>query len=251
MKRKIIFVATASLFAEGLLAQALPTDGTLSANGHVMLLNPNGVLFGSSAVVNVGSLTASTGTISDDAFMAAATSIAIAGATTGSIENRGTITASSAGLVAFVAPSVVNSGVITALGGRIVLGGAQAATISFNGGLYELAVGEGVAGSSVTNSGTLRTATTTTGAVPSGTIVLSAPEVDNVVSGAINLSGIQRANRIEVNGGVVTLRSDLDASMVAGSSGKANVHNGAQIQDAVDIARTGATIDVFGGTYAE
>jgi filamentous hemagglutinin family protein len=317
MKRKIIFVATASLFAEGLLAQALPTggtltrgagsidtagsamtvtqtsqraifdfttynigagasvtyaqpgasavavsrvplsagrsqiDGTLSANGHVMLLNPNGVLFGSSAVVNVGSLTASTGTINDDAFMAAATSIAIAGATTGSIENRGTITASSAGLVAFVAPSVVNSGVITALGGRIVLGGAQAATISFNGGLYELAVGEGVAGSSVTNSGTLRTATTTTGAVPSGTIVLSAPEVDNVVSGAINLSGIQRANRVEVHGGVVTLSSDLDASAVAGTSGAARVSAGAQIQDAVDVVRAGATIDVYGGTYAE
>ena len=317
MKRRILFLAVAALFAEGPLAQTLPTggsvtrgagsigtagsamtvtqtsqraifdfttynigagasvtyaqpgasavavsrvplaagrsqiDGTLSANGHVMLLNPNGVLFGSGAVVNVGSLTATTGSIHDDSFMAAAASIAIAGATTGSIENRGTITASSSGLVAFVAPSVVNSGVITAVGGRIVLAGAQAATLSFNGGLYEVAVGEGIGGSSVTNSGTLRTAATSSGAVPSGTILLSAPEVESVVSGAINLSGIQRANRIEVHGGVVTLSSDLDAAAVAGTSRAATVSAGAQIQDAVDVVRAGATIDVHGGAYTE
>src|SRR5262245_49805289 len=31
-------------------------DGALTANGHVMVLNPNGVIFGSTAVVNVGGL---------------------------------------------------------------------------------------------------------------------------------------------------------------------------------------------------
>jgi filamentous hemagglutinin family protein len=35
-------------------------DGALSANGQVFILNPNGVLFGSSAQVTVGGLLAST-----------------------------------------------------------------------------------------------------------------------------------------------------------------------------------------------
>jgi len=116
-------------------------DGALTTGvngGHVMILNPNGVLFGANAVVNVGSLTASTGHINDDAFMASDTAaIAITGATTGSITNLARpsasyptagITVAQTGLVALVAPSVVNSGVITATKGRIVLASAEEAT---------------------------------------------------------------------------------------------------------------------------
>ncbi|MDP3827840.1 MAG: filamentous hemagglutinin N-terminal domain-containing protein, partial [Polaromonas sp.] len=44
--------------------------GNLSANGRVFLLNPNGVLFGSGASVNVGGLVASTMSLSDARFMA-------------------------------------------------------------------------------------------------------------------------------------------------------------------------------------
>lgn len=40
-------------------------NGTLSANGHVFVVNPSGVLFGSKAQVNVGGLVASTLDISD------------------------------------------------------------------------------------------------------------------------------------------------------------------------------------------
>ena len=44
--------------------------GNLSANGKVFLVNPNGVLFGRSASVNVGALVASTRNISNRDFMA-------------------------------------------------------------------------------------------------------------------------------------------------------------------------------------
>ena len=40
-------------------------DGALSGNGHVYVINPNGVLFGKNASVDVGSLVASTARISD------------------------------------------------------------------------------------------------------------------------------------------------------------------------------------------
>ena len=44
--------------------------GSLSANGKVFLLNPNGILFGKGAQVNVGGLVASTLSITDSDFMA-------------------------------------------------------------------------------------------------------------------------------------------------------------------------------------
>ena len=228
----------------GLGGGASAIDGTLSANGHVMLLNPNGVMFGATAVVNVAGLIASTGNINDTQFMASATApVAITGATTGSISNQGNITVTGAGLAAFVAPSLSNSGHIVASSGRITLASAQAATVSFNGGLYEIAVNQGVAGGSIANSGTLSAA--------GGTIVLSALDAANVVSGAINLSGIQQASRIEVHGAHVALMSDLDAPVVTGTSRVVDVCHCGHIQDGIDIAATGATVNVDAGTYAE
>ena len=45
-------------------------SGTLTANGLVLLMNPNGVLFKSGASINVGSLIATTGTVDQSYFLA-------------------------------------------------------------------------------------------------------------------------------------------------------------------------------------
>ena len=42
----------------------------MTANGQVFLINPNGVLFGQGAKIDVGSLVASTTNISNENFMA-------------------------------------------------------------------------------------------------------------------------------------------------------------------------------------
>ncbi|MEO6017625.1 MAG: filamentous hemagglutinin N-terminal domain-containing protein, partial [Polaromonas sp.] len=78
--------------------------GSLSANGTVMLMNPNGVLFGPGAAVNVASLIATTGNIDVNNFINTGGAL-ITGAT-GSISSQGALTAQGAGLVALVAPSV-------------------------------------------------------------------------------------------------------------------------------------------------
>ena len=81
--------------------------GTMTANGMVLLMNPNGVMFHQGANINVGSLIVTTGTINQASFEAGGT-FGITGVTTGSITNQGSITATNAGLVALVAPSVTN-----------------------------------------------------------------------------------------------------------------------------------------------
>jgi filamentous hemagglutinin family protein len=66
--------------------------GRLSANGRVFLVNPNGVLFGSGAQVNVGGLVASTLQIQDADFMVGRYRFSSPGP--GSVVNRGSIRAS-------------------------------------------------------------------------------------------------------------------------------------------------------------
>src|SRR5688572_16577269 len=88
-------------------------NGLVSAPGNVTILNSQGVMFGATARVNVAGLIASTGDIDSAGgfaeFMGGG-AFAINGATQGSVSNEGVITLSQAGLAAFVAPSVINSG---------------------------------------------------------------------------------------------------------------------------------------------
>ena len=78
--------------------------GSLSANGKVFLVNPNGILFGIGAQVNVGGLVASTLNISDADFMAGRHKFA--GAGNGTVVNQGSITAADGGYVALLGASV-------------------------------------------------------------------------------------------------------------------------------------------------
>ncbi len=68
--------------------------GSLSANGQVFLLNPNGVLFGRGAQVDVGGLVASTLNLTNENFMAGRYAFDRAGAT-GGVVNQGGIRAGS------------------------------------------------------------------------------------------------------------------------------------------------------------
>ena len=93
--------------------------GTLNANGHVFLSNPNGILFSPTASVSTGGLIATTLNMMESDFTA--NKYRFAGESTNTVTNQGNIT-TSAGGVAFVAAKIYNSGTITANNESVLMG---------------------------------------------------------------------------------------------------------------------------------
>lgn len=107
-------------------AESSQIMGRLSANGHVFLINPNGVLIGSGAQVNVGGFVASTLDMDNDDFMSG--KINLRGVSQAGVTNEGEITAEEGGTVVLIASEVNNTGTITANQGSVVLAGASSLT---------------------------------------------------------------------------------------------------------------------------
>ncbi len=94
--------------------------GALQSNGKVFLINPNGIVFGQGARVDVGGLVASTLNISDSDFLAGKKTFT-AGANAGTVRNDGAIATPNGGKVYLVATSVENNGIVNAPNGDVVL----------------------------------------------------------------------------------------------------------------------------------
>jgi filamentous hemagglutinin family protein len=94
--------------------------GALQSNGKVFLINPNGIVFGSGARVDVNGLVASSLDLSNGDFLSGKLKFSGA-ATAGSVTNYGGITTPSGGQVYLIAPNVTNSGLITSPSGDVML----------------------------------------------------------------------------------------------------------------------------------
>lgn len=161
--------------------------GSLTANGQVFLINPNGILFGQGASVNVGGLVASSLDISDDNFMNAALTFYNDGAA-GSVVNRGGI---NAGFAALLGPQVDNSGSIVTSKGSTALGAADA------DGLIALTLEQGAYNARVQNSGIIE--------ADGGTVLLTAKSADDILKSMVNTSGVIRARSVENRSGTILL----------------------------------------------
>ncbi len=200
--------------------------GTINANGRVFLINPNGLIFGAGARVNVGSLMAGTLDISTDDFMRGDYRFAAPpGTVPGVVINRGLIQAATGGSVTLMGGAVANEGLILARYGHVNLGAGRAATLDFNGdGLLRFRIDQGVIDkaadltAAVSNSGTID--------ADGGQVLLTGNQSRDVFSQVVNNSGVIRAGRIENEGGVIRLTATgggvvntgtLDASARTGS----------------------------------
>ncbi|NHZ44405.1 two-partner secretion domain-containing protein [Massilia aquatica] len=94
--------------------------GALQSNGQVFLINPNGILFGRDARIDVHGLSASTLNLTNADFLSGRLNFN-GPATAAGIVNQGAITTPSGGTVFLIAPNVENSGIITSPQGAVVL----------------------------------------------------------------------------------------------------------------------------------
>ena len=184
--------------------------GSLNANGKVFVVNRDGIIFGAGAVINTAGFLATTSDIRNEDFMAGRFNFQIPGRPDASIVNSGTITATSGGFAALVAPGVRNSGTITANLGSVALGAGNIFTLDFYGDkLITLGVGDQIASqvkdvatgqtlsALVKNEGILRAS--------GGRVELTAAAARHVVNSVINTSGIIEANSVGMKNGQIVL----------------------------------------------
>ncbi|CAB3829356.1 filamentous hemagglutinin N-terminal domain-containing protein [Achromobacter sp. CF-sbj1-Ac2-l] len=231
--------------------------GRLNANGNVILVNPNGVLFGKGARVDVGGLVATTANISDKDFLAGKYKFDQPSSKANAmIVNEGTISIKDSGLAVLVAPAVRNSGVIEAKLGRVALAGAKTVTVDFHGdGLLSFDATSAVSelpkdadgkpvSALVANNGVIR--------ADGGTVLMTARAVKGVIDNVVNTDGIVSAKAVGTqNGKIVLSGGDAGTVNVAGTVEATGVNAGERggkvvvTGEHVNVAR-GAAIDVSG-----
>ncbi|SFG45327.1 filamentous hemagglutinin family N-terminal domain-containing protein [Duganella sp. CF458] len=199
--------------------------GKLSSNGKVFLVNPQGVLFGASAQVNVGGLVASSLGISDQSFLSGSYRFSGSGSNAGAVRNEGRINAAG-GVVALLAPAVSNSGSIAAQGGSVVLAAGNAVGMDFRGdGLITLRVEQGAFDALAENKGLLQ--------ADNGQVLLTAKAADALARSTVNNAGVVQARGLVADGGTIRLVGDglvqagqLDASSGTGQGGSVKIAGG-------------------------
>lgn len=169
-------------------------DGSLLSNGHVLLVNPNGVVIGKNASIDVGGLVASTAQVKDNfmkEFGNSTGAFSLGGVSDGKIINEGTIKAEG-GLVALHAAKVENSGTISNTGGSAVLAAADTLTLTPDAdGKLNFTVDGKAAEASALNKGAIT--------ADGGTIVMTADSASDVMSTVVNNSGILQARTLRKN----------------------------------------------------
>ena len=224
--------------------------GQISAPGQVFISNPEGVLFGRSAQVDVGGLVATTMAVDEKAFMAGEVKLNRAGST-GAVVNQGELRSRLGGYIALLAPEVRNQGVVVAQAGTVALASGEAITLRFDGDqkLASLQTTPAAIATLVENGQAVL--------APDGLIILSAVGASRLQAGVIRSSGELNASSLQAKGGRIMLEGDeitLESSsrtLATGASGGGTVHVGGAWQGAGTMAQArsvtmaeGAVVDV-------
>ncbi|MCR6653218.1 MAG: filamentous hemagglutinin N-terminal domain-containing protein [Cellvibrionaceae bacterium] len=184
--------------------------GRLDANGHVILMNPNGVLFGENASINVGGLVASGLAINSTDFMNGEFVLSAVEGADGVVVNKGIINAATGGSVALVGRQVDNQGLISANLGSVSLAAGKEAVLSFDSqGLLGVRVSRAILQSelgveaAVNNSGEIT--------AEGGRILLTASVSQDIFSQAVNAEGLNAKTSVVMHqDGSFTLGAGAD-----------------------------------------
>ncbi|OXR49657.1 hypothetical protein PuT2_07710 [Pusillimonas sp. T2] len=229
-------------------------QGAINANGRVFLLNPNGVLFTSSAQVNVGSMVASTLNMSTQDFMNG--NYRFEGTSSNAIVNQGNITAvgdgSGGGTVALIAAKVTNLGTLAAAKGNVLIGAGQRVQLDL-GGPVKLEVEQAAIDALIEQGGAIK--------ADGGLVYLTAKAAGNLAATVINHTGITQAQTLQTGEkGQIYLLADmqndrinvggtLDASAPSGGDGGFIETSAANVVALGDRKVTTLAVNGKTGTY--
>lgn len=181
--------------------------GNLSANGNIILINPNGVIFQNGSRVDVGGITASTMNLSDNNYLNGNFHFTRDNSV-GKVINQGTINAIDKGYVALLAPEILNEGVIIARKGTVAFASGDAVTLDFKGdGLLNIEIDSSTVNTLIENKALVQ--------ADGGYIYMSSKAATDAISSTISNTGTIQANSIEERDGKIILFA-YDGTMNAG-----------------------------------
>lgn len=227
-------------------------DGRLSANGHVFLINTNGIIFGKGSVVDAAGLVASTLDTSNASFMAGGDMV-FQGKSQAAVTNLGQISASS-GDVFLIGLQVNNAGSIRAPNGTVGLAAGSDVLIRAVGD--ERVVVRSAAGAKkdvgVDNSGIIEASVAELKAHNGNVYALAIRNTGRIAATAVTKQGGRILLR--ANGGAIENAGELVARGPDGAGGKVDVHAGntgsvtlSGRVDADGTTGTGGAVTITGG----
>ena len=253
--------------------------GSITANGKIFLINPNGILFTPTSKIDVCSLFATTSNISNENFKNGNYIFDGQAKDGSSINNQGIIKSSNGGYVILAAPNVINSGSIISngvtgiySGNKFVLDYSDNVKVNIssnnpsidsevplvlNSGLIQ---GQKVYLAAGTENLLIKNAVNTTGIIKAtgakmenGEIVLGEVNIDGQ-SGKVTVDGtIESDNKIAVNSGDLSLSGELKANDISiladyvyydGTSDVSGLNGG-------NFSLEANNLDLFGKIYAQ
>ncbi|QEQ59275.1 filamentous hemagglutinin N-terminal domain-containing protein [Haemophilus influenzae biotype aegyptius] len=244
--------------------------GALNSNGHVFLINPNGIVMGKDAVINAAAFTASTLNISDKDLKARNFTFEQAkDKAMAQIVNNGLISVSKNGSVNLIGGSVKNNGVIEVEDGNILLLAGQKVTISdiTNPTITYSVVAKNEAvnlgtifakngkiqmhAGSVVNKGTLNA--NSVHKDKSGEIILSAKEGEANIDGMVTLNNNAnfKAGNLTITGKNVVLNSGAKVELTGKEGGTVYIGGDERGEGKIQLAekteiKQGASMNVSG-----
>ncbi|WP_172448518.1 MBG domain-containing protein [Caulobacter mirabilis] len=217
--------------------------GSLTANGQVFLVNPNGIAISKTGQVSAAGFVASSLDIADDDFLAGKLTFKGAGRSA-AVSNQGAVVVGRGGYAALIGGRIENAGSIIAPLGKVALGAGERATLDLAGdGFLQVAVpsAEQAAEPLIVQSGRIT--------ADGGLVQVSAAAARDAARRTVNLEGVIEARSVsgrpgavvlDGGGGAVSITGDVDASARDGGRGGAITVTGEA------ITLTGASLDASG-----